>query len=84
MIKWSDLEVDNVYRTENFSVLYKVLYITDIYGVILCYENNHKVATLKFISPNEDFADWFEVDNETDSWFLKWLEYVDEYSLKIF
>lgn len=83
MIKWVDLEVNNVYRNDNSSVYYKVIALENNYGIILYYENNYKIATLKFINPNEDFNNWYEVDDESDCWFLKWLEYEDENTLKI-
>lgn len=89
MITWDELERDKVYTNANRSMYYKILDLTENYGVILCVEYNHQTANLKFIpSYNNDYIDdWIEL-SENDNDFvianscIDWLEFEDEYTLK--
>ena len=91
MITWEKLERDKVYTNVNRSIYYKILDLTENYGVILCIEDNHKTANLKFIpSYNNDYIDdWIEVfENDNDfviiNHYLDWLEFENEYTLRLF
>ena len=89
MVTWEKLERDKVYANVNRSMYYKILDLTENYGVILCLEDNHQTASLKFIpSYNNDYIDdWIEL-SETDNDFvivnhyLDWLEFENECTLK--
>ena len=89
MVTWKELERDKVYTNVNRSMYYKILDLTENYGVILCLEDNNKTANLKFIpSYNNDYIDdWIEVfENDNDfvivNHYLDWLEFENEYTLK--
>lgn len=89
MVTWKELERDKVYTNTNRSMYYKILDLTENYGVILCMEDNHKTANLKFIqSYNNDYIDdWVEISENDDDFvivnhYLDWLEFENEYTLK--
>ena len=89
MITWEKLERDKVYTNVNRSMYYKILDLTENYGVILCLEDNHQTASLKFIpSYNNDYIDdWIEISENDDDFvivnhYLEWLEFENEYTLK--
>ena len=89
MATWEKLERDKVYTNSNRTMYYKILDLTENYGVILCLEDTPKTANLKFIpSYNNDYIDdWVEVfENDNDfiivNHYLDWLEFENEYTLK--
>lgn len=89
MVTWEELERDKVYTNTNRTMYYKILDLTENYGVILCLEDTPKTANLKFIpSYNNDYIDdWVEVfENDNDfiivNHYLDWLEFENEYTLK--
>ena len=89
MVTWEKLERDKLYTNVNRSMYYKILYLTENYGVILCMEDNHKTANLKFIPSydNDYIADWIEISENVDDFiianhYLDWLEFENEYTLK--
>ena len=89
MATWEKLERDKVYTNANRTMYYKILDLTENYGVILCLEDNHKTANLKFIpSYNNDYIDeWLEISENDDDFvivnhYLEWLEFENEYTLK--
>lgn len=89
MVTWENLERDKLYTNVNRSMYYKVLDLTENYGIILCIEDNHKTANLKFIpSYNNDYIDdWIELSEDDNDFvivnhYLDWLEFENEYTLK--
>lgn len=89
MVTWEKLERDKVYTNVNRSMYYKILDLTENYGVLLCLEDNHKTASLKFIPlyNNDYIDDWRELsENDNDfvivNHYLDWLEFENEYTLK--
>ena len=90
MATWKELERDKVYTNDNRSMYYKILDLTENYGVILCFEDSHKTASLKFIpSYNNDYiGDWREISEDDNDFviivnhYLDWLEFENEYTLK--
>ena len=90
MATWKELERDKVYTNDNRSMYYKILDLTENYGVLLCFEDNHKTASLKFIpSYNNDYIDdWIEISEDDNDFviivnhYLDWLEFENEYTLK--
>ena len=89
MVTWEELELDKVYTNVNRTMYYKILDLSENYGVILCMEDNHKTANLKFIpSYNNDYIDdWVEIFENDDDFvivnhYLDWLEFENEYTLK--
>lgn len=64
-MKFSELEIGKLYRNDNYSVFYKVIYIAEKYGVIIYYESNHHIATLQFIDAYGDgCSEWIKVDED--------------------
>lgn len=89
MATWENLERDKVYTNVNRSMYYKILDLTENYGVILCLEDNHKTASLKFIPlyNNDYIDDWIEISEDDNDFvivnhYLDWLEFENEYTLK--
>ena len=89
MATWEKLERDKLYTNVNRSMYYKILDLTENYGVILCLEYNHQTANLKFIPlyNNDYIDDWRELsENDNDfvivNHMLDWLEFENEYMLK--
>lgn len=89
MATWEKLERDKVYTNDNRSMYYKILDLTENYGAILCLEDNHKTANLKFISlyNNDYIDDWIEISEDDNDFvivnhYLDWLEFENEYTLK--
>ena len=63
--------------------------MTENYGVLLCLEDNHKTANLKFIPSydNDYIDDWIEISEDNNDFvivnhYLDWLEFENEYMLK--
>ena len=89
MVTWEKLERDKVYTNDNRSMYYKILDLTENYGVILCVEDNHRTANLKFIPlyNNDYIDDWIEISEDDNDFvivnhYLDWLEFENEYTLK--
>lgn len=89
MITWEKLERDKLYANANRTMYYKILDLTENYGVLLCLEDSHQTANLKFIpSYNNDYIDdWIEISEDDNDFvivnhYLDWLEFENEYMLK--
>lgn len=89
MATWEKLERDKLYTNVNRSMYYKILDLTENYGVILCIEDNHQTANLKFIPlyNNDYIDDWREISEDDNDFvivnhMLDWLEFENEYTLK--
>lgn len=89
MITWEKLERDKLYTNVDRTMYYKILDLTENYGVLLCLDYNNQTASLEFIpSYNNDYIDdWRELsENDNDfvvvNHMLDWLEFENEYTLK--